>query len=96
MTRNRPLIGIVASLSLLTILAVARADEAADQQLTQEVKDKLHAKDPQVAQRIEVTTHDGIVTLRGDALTAQYILNVLRDAGSIKGVAKVENHLTIN
>ena len=92
MTCNRLLSGVVAALLLTTTVSV-QADEAGDQQITQRVKTMLAAKDPQIAQRIEVTTHDGVVSLRGPALTPQYILNALRDAGSVEGVTKVENHL---
>jgi osmotically-inducible protein OsmY len=92
MTRNQLLSGVVAAF-LLTTTVVVQADEASDQQITQQVKQKLFAKDPQVAPRIEVTTHDGVVSLKGVAFTPQYILDVLRDAGSVQGVTKVENHL---
>ena len=92
MNRNRLLIGIVA-VFLLTATVVVQADAVGDQQITQQVKEKLAAKEPQIAPRIEVTTHDGVVTLRGVAFTPQYILDALRDAGSVQGVTKVENHL---
>jgi osmotically-inducible protein OsmY len=92
MTRNQLLSGVVGAL-LLTATVVVQADEAGDQQITQQVKEKLASKDPQIAPRIEVTTRDGVVTLRGVAFTPQYILDALRDAGSVQGVTKVENHL---
>jgi osmotically-inducible protein OsmY len=92
MNRYRILSGVVAAL-LLTTTVVVQADEASDQQITQQVKEKLAAKDPQVAPRIQVTTRDGVVSLHGVAFTPQYILDVLRDAGSVQGVTKVENHL---
>jgi osmotically-inducible protein OsmY len=92
MTRNRLLSGVVA-VFLLTTTVLVKADEAGDQQITRLVKDKLTANEPQIAQRIEVTTHDGVVTLRGVAMTPQYMINALRDAGSVQGVTKVENRL---
>ncbi len=92
MNRYRLLSGVVGVL-LLTTTVVVRADEAGDQQITQQVKEKLAAKEPQIAPRIEVTTHDGVVTLRGVAMTPQYMLNAVRDAGSVQGVTKVENRL---
>ena len=92
MTRNQLLGGVVAAF-LLTTTVVVQADEASDQQITQQVKQKLFANDPQVAPRIEVTTRDGVVSLKGVAFTPQYILDVLRDARSVQGVTKVENHL---
>jgi osmotically-inducible protein OsmY len=92
MNRKRLLSGVVA-VFLLTTTVLVRADEAGDQQITRLVKDKLTANEPQIAQRIEVTTHDGVVTLRGVAMTPQYMINALRDAGSVQGVAKVENRL---
>jgi osmotically-inducible protein OsmY len=92
MNRNQILSGVVA-VFLLTTTVLVKADEAADQQITQLVKDKLTANEPQIARRIEVTTHDGVVTLRGVAMTPQYMLNALRDAGGVQGVTKVENRL---
>jgi len=92
MTHNLLMTGAVAA-CLLTATVAVQADEAGDHQITQLVKEKLATKDPQVAPRIAVTTHDGVVTLRGVAFTPQYILDVLRDAGSVQGVTKVENHL---
>jgi osmotically-inducible protein OsmY len=92
MNRYRLLSGVVAAL-LLTTTVLVRADEVGDQQITQQVKEKLAANEPQIAPRIEVTTHDGIVTLRGVAMTPQYMLNAVRDAGSVQGVTKVENRL---
>jgi len=94
MTCNLLLSGVVAVL-LLTTTVVVQADEASDQQIAQQVKEKLAAKEPQIAQRIEVTAHDGVVTLQGTTLTAQYMLNALRDAGSVPGVTKVQNHLEL-
>jgi osmotically-inducible protein OsmY len=92
MKRKRLLTGVVAAF-LLTTTVLVRADEAGDQQIRQQVKDKLAARELQIAQRIEVTTRDGVVTLRGVVFAPQYLLNVLRDAGSVQRVTKVENHL---
>jgi osmotically-inducible protein OsmY len=92
MNRYRLLSGVVAAL-LLTTTVLVRADEVGDHQITQQVKEKLAANEPQIAPRIEVTTHDGVVTLRGVAMTPQYMLNAVRDAGSVQGVTKVENRL---
>lgn len=92
MNRYRLLSGVVGVL-LLTTTVLVRADQVGDQQITQQVKEKLAAKEPQIAPRIEVTTHDGVVTLRGVAMTPQYMLNAVRDAGSVQGVTKVENRL---
>lgn len=92
MTRNRLLIGVVAAF-LLTTTVLVQADEAGDRQITQLVKEKLAANEPQIARSIEVTTHDGVVTLRGRAMTPLYMLNAVRDAGSVQGVKKVENRL---
>jgi osmotically-inducible protein OsmY len=95
MTRIRVLSGIAAVL-LLTTTVSAQADEASDQQITQLVKDKLANKDPQISRRIVVTAHDGVVTLEGTALTLPYMLSAVRDAGSVPGVTKVQNHLGLN
>jgi osmotically-inducible protein OsmY len=97
MTRNQ-LMSIVASTVLLITGSRAYAQDAekpADAGITARVKDKLAANDPIVAPRIAVSTHDGVVTLKGIALTQQYILNALHDARSVDGVVKVENRLIL-
>ena len=93
--KRKGLLSGVAAVFLLTATVLVQADEAGDQQITQQVKDKLATKDPQMARRIEVTAHDGVVTLRGATLTQQYMLDVLRDARSVEGVTKVENRMQL-
>jgi osmotically-inducible protein OsmY len=94
MTRNQLLSGI-AAVFLLTATALVQADEAGDQQITQQVKEKIATNQPQIARRIEVTTHDGVVTLRGTTMTPLAMLGALHDAGSVQGVTKVDNHLSV-
>lgn len=72
------------------------ANPQSDQQITDRVKDKLATNDADVAPRIAVTTHDGVVTLEGIALNQQYILKALFDAESIDGVVHVNNRLTVD
>ncbi|HEY1899865.1 MAG TPA: BON domain-containing protein [Steroidobacteraceae bacterium] len=96
MTRN-PLMTVLATGFLLATPLLARTEDLGtkltDEQITEHVKQKLALADPIIAQRIQVTTHDGVVTLAGMALTQQYILNALHDAGTVEGVVKVENRL---
>lgn len=97
MTR-KPLLSIVAGAMALTAgpLALAQeAESAADAQITLHVKDTLAQRDPIIASRVEVSTHAGVVTLKGIALTQQYILNALHDAQTVDGVLKVENQLRL-
>jgi osmotically-inducible protein OsmY len=97
MTRNQ-LMSIIASAVLMTAGSLAHAqgvEKPADAAITAQVKDRLATKDPIIAPRIEVSTQDGVVTLKGIALTQQYILNALHDVGSVDGVVKVENRLRL-
>ena len=84
--------GVVA-VFLLAATGSVLASDASDQEITQSVKDKLATSVPQIARRIEVTTHDGVVTLTGTTLTTNYMLSVLQQARSVQGVTKVENPL---
>jgi osmotically-inducible protein OsmY len=72
------------------------ANPQSDQQITARVKDKLATDEPNIAPRIAVTTHDGVVTLDGIAMTQGYILKAVFDAESIDGVVHVNNRLTID
>jgi len=98
MTRNH-LLSLTASAFLLTTAAIAQADvvvKPTDTQITDRVKSELIEKDSDVARHVEVTTQDGVVTLSGNALTPQSEANVLRDAGKVDGVVKVQNRLTVD
>ena len=97
MTRNQ-LMSIIASAVLMTTAFLVQAQDAerpADAAITARVKDRLATNDPIIAPRIDVSTQDGVVTLKGIALTQQYILNALHDARSVDGVVKVENRLRL-
>jgi osmotically-inducible protein OsmY len=64
-----------------------------DQQITDQVKQKLAMDDPVVAPHIFVSTRDGVVTLRGTALPQGEIVSAMHDAESVDGVLRVDNHL---
>lgn len=68
---------------------------ATDAQITQRVVGKLSVDDPQVARLIQVSVKDGVVTLTGLTYNGLDAAKALRDAASVEGVVKVENHLTI-
>jgi osmotically-inducible protein OsmY len=72
------------------------ANPQSDQQITERVKGKIATDEPAVASRIAVSTHDGVVTLDGIAMTQEYILKALFDAESVDGVVHVNNRLTID
>jgi osmotically-inducible protein OsmY len=72
------------------------ANPQSDQQITERVKGKLATDEPNIAPHIAVTTHDGVVTLEGIAMTPNYILKALFDAESIDGVVHVNNRLTVD
>jgi osmotically-inducible protein OsmY len=97
MTRNQ-LMSIVASALVMTTGSLVHAQDVekpVDAAITARVKDRLATKDPIIAARIDVSTQNGVVTLKGIALTQQYILNALHDASAVEGVVKVENRLRL-
>ena len=79
--------------------ATTPADDPAtaqkDLQITDDVKGKLEANDPDVASAIVVSTHDGVVTLKGVALNNAYIVKAIFDARSVEGVVQVKNELSV-
>jgi osmotically-inducible protein OsmY len=96
MTRNQMLsIIVVIGMSAGPLVFAQEVEKPVDAAITLRVKDKLAQKDPVIAARIAVSTHEGVVTLKGIALTQQYILNALHDAQSVDGVVKVENRLSL-
>jgi osmotically-inducible protein OsmY len=96
MTRN-PLITMVATAFIAsTPMLVRAADQSTkvdDQQITEQVKQKLAMDDPAMAPRIFVSTRDGVVTLRGMDMPRGDILSAMRDAESVDGVVRVDNRL---
>ncbi|HTY49778.1 MAG TPA: BON domain-containing protein [Steroidobacteraceae bacterium] len=63
--------------------------------ITNAVKGKLSTDDPQIARNIQVETKDGVVTLRGFAFAPSAVIKAMRDAESVRGVVKVENHIQL-
>jgi osmotically-inducible protein OsmY len=82
----------IASTPML-VHAVNQSSTVGDQQITEQVKQKLATDDPTVAARIIVSTSDGVVTLRGAPMPKGEIASVMHDAGSVDGVVRVDNHL---
>ena len=81
---------------------VALADDAAggsapasDAFITEAVKGKLSVDDPQIARNIQVETKDGVVTLKGFAFAPSSVIKAMRDAESVRGVVKVQNHIQL-
>ena len=94
MKRSTVFVAAVAGyLALAAGLAVA--DPSADAQITERVVGKLSVDDPQIAHRVQVETKEGVVTISGTAYTGAQALKALKDAQSVAGVVKVQNHLSI-
>ena len=105
MKRNS-LMTIIAGSALLASAALAHAadysvapgDAPASQSdllITANVKGKLQTDIPDVAPAIAVSTHDGVVTLTGVALTQDYLVKALFDARSVDGVVQVKDELSL-
>ena len=71
------------------------ASQQSDMLITANVKGKLEADLPEVAPAIAVTTQDGVVTLKGVALTQDYLVKAVFDARSVDGVVQVRNELSL-
>jgi osmotically-inducible protein OsmY len=105
MKRNS-LMTIIASGALLASAALAHAADytvtpgnapasQSDMLITANVKGKLQADIPDVAPAIAVSTQDGVVTLKGVALTQDYLVKAVFDARSVDGVVQVKNELSL-
>ena len=105
--KRKSLITVVATGALLATGALASAadysttpgDDSATQQsdlqITENVKGKLAVDEPAIAPAIVVTTRAGVVTLKGVALTNDYITRALFDARTVDGVVQVKNELSL-
>ncbi len=83
-------------LALVTGMAfAANTTSASDSQITDQVLGKLTVDEPQLVNRVQVETKDGVVTLTGRAYTGAEAAKALRDAGSVAGVVKVENRMSL-
>jgi osmotically-inducible protein OsmY len=85
-------IACVASTPLL-VHAATQTSKVDDQQITEQVKQKLAMDEPAMAPRIFVSTHDGVVTLRGMDMAQGDIVSAMHDAQSVDGVVRVDNQL---
>jgi osmotically-inducible protein OsmY len=66
-----------------------------DEQITQQIQEKLATDEPSLTPPIAVSTHDGVVTLAGLGLTPEDVQKAVRDANDTGGVVRVENHLRV-
>jgi osmotically-inducible protein OsmY len=85
-------VAFIASTPML-VHAENQSTKVDDQQITDQVKQKLAMDDPTMAPRIFVSTRDGVVTLRGTQMPQGEIVSVMHDAQSVDGVVRVDNHL---
>jgi osmotically-inducible protein OsmY len=95
MTRTKFLVAAAAG-CLTLVSGIALADGAlTDDQITERVVGKLSVDDASVAKHLQVSTKEGVVTLSGNAMTASAVVRAVKDAESVVGVVKVQNHLSI-
>jgi osmotically-inducible protein OsmY len=96
MTRTKHFVAVAAGcLALFSGIALADGTQLTDEQITDRVVGKLSVDDPAVVKHVQVATKDGVVTLSGNALTGTAVLKAVKDAQSVVGVVKVQNHLSI-
>jgi osmotically-inducible protein OsmY len=70
-----------------------RFEEVTDDVLIQRVRSRLGRLPVEIG-GLEVTAHDGIVTLRG-AIDADEVPKVVRAARFVRGAKAVDNHLSV-
>ena len=100
---NRKLtVSIIAASLLLAAGAASAADEAgrsqqpvSDTVITAKVKAELVGNDTTKARDIDVSTQDGIVKLTGVVDSATAKQQAAQEAQTVKGVARVDNQLTV-
>jgi osmotically-inducible protein OsmY len=94
---HKPLMTMVATAFIastpMLVHAATEGTKVDDQQITEQVKQKLAMDDPTMAPHILVTTRDGVVTLMGTEVPKGNILNAMHDAESVDGVVRVDNQL---
>jgi osmotically-inducible protein OsmY len=84
----------VASLAL-AVFVTACSKGPDDATITTNVKAKIAAASPALANAVTVTTHEGVVTLTGAVDTEGIKSAVEQDAKSVAGVKSVTNSLTV-
>jgi osmotically-inducible protein OsmY len=93
----KPLMTLAATalVASTTMLVHAKTQNAKvdDQQITEQVKQKLAMDDPAMAPHIMVSTRDGVVTLMGTEVPKGNILSAMHDAESVDGVVRVDNRI---
>lgn len=92
--RPRAWIAAVALLLVWAPWASAQA-EAPESPLAQQVLERLREHDPGVASRVDVTSRDGAVLLRGVVRLYEHLLQAERIAWTTDGVRDVENELRV-
>jgi osmotically-inducible protein OsmY len=94
---HKPLITTLATAFIASTPMLVHAEnrnaKSDDQQITDQVKQKLAMDDPGIGPHILVTTRDGVVTLMGMDVPKDKILTAVHDAKSVDGVVRVDNRL---
>lgn len=80
---------------LLAALVVSCSKGPDDATITSGVKAKIAADSPALANAVNVTTAEGVVTLTGAVDSDAIKAKVEQDAKSVAGVKSVVNHLTV-
>ncbi|HTW38446.1 MAG TPA: BON domain-containing protein [Steroidobacteraceae bacterium] len=75
--------------------ASAPSGETADARITQQVEHKLSRDFPNSADRMRVSTQDGVVTLSGFADSGLAELQAIKDARAVPGVMHVKDQLQV-
>lgn len=98
MNRVSSFVSVIACLVLLGSGAIAHSSPGAqpvsDSQITDQVVAAVRRTAPNLV-RLEVNTKDGVVTVSGQARSAQAAMNAIQAAQSVPGVTKVRNKLSL-
>ena len=83
------------ALASAATFAASSPQPKSDAEITDQVAAKLAQESPDLAQRVKVTTHDGVVTLSGSAESGELALKALNDAHRVPGVTQVRNRMKV-
>lgn len=89
----RVVLPVMAALCLAA--PAVHASAADDKAIVNAVRAKLNATDPEASRGVEIDAKDGVVTLKGIALTPGEMVRALQQARTVRGVVKVVNRLVL-
>ena len=89
------IVAMVCGFNLQGVVLADTSTQGSDAEITNRVIGKLSRADGDLAQRVHVSTVNGIVTLEGKVYTSSQKIKLLSDASRVDGVIKVQDRLRV-